>query len=136
MADVRAIEPGKYNKLLAEALKKVPEFKKPEWVDFVKTGTNKQRPTSEEDFWQKRAASILRQLYVKKLVGVERLKTRYGNRKNRGVQPEKFAKASGKIIRVVLQQAEKAGLVEKGEGKKKGRKLTEKGKKFLEAHAK
>ncbi|MEM4259454.1 MAG: 30S ribosomal protein S19e [Candidatus Pacearchaeota archaeon] len=133
MADIRAIEPGKYNKLLAEALKKVSEFKKPEWVDFVKTGTNKQRPCSEEDFWFKRAASVLRQIYIKGIVGVQRLRTRYGGRKDRGVKPPIFVKGGGKIIRVILQQAEQAGFVEKVKGKKSGRQLTAKGKEFMEA---
>jgi ribosomal protein S19E (S16A) len=36
------------------------------------------------------------------------------------------------MIRLILQQAEKAGLLEKSEGKKKGRKLTKKGVKFME----
>jgi small subunit ribosomal protein S19e len=133
MASIRAIEPGKYNKLLAEAVKKVPEFKKPEWVDFVKTGAQKARPSSDEDFWQKRAASILRQLYIKGVVGVQRLRTRYGGRKDKGMKPPVFMRSGGKIIRVILQQAEAAGFVEKLKEKKAGRQLTKKGRDFLEA---
>jgi small subunit ribosomal protein S19e len=132
MVDIRTIESGKYNTLLAEALKKVPEFKKPEWVDFVKTSTHKQRPSIEPDFWQKRTASILRQMYIRGIVGVERLRTRYGGRKDRGQRPPEFRKSGGKIIRVILQQAEAAGFVEKVKDKKSGRKLTEKGRQFLE----
>jgi small subunit ribosomal protein S19e len=133
MANVRIVEPGKYNKILAEALKKLPEFKKPEWVDFVKTGTNKQRPTSEEDFWFKRAASILRQLYIKGIVGVERLRTRYGGRKDRGMKPAHFVKGGGKIIRVILQQSDLVGFTEKIKSKQSGRQLTKKGKDFMES---
>ena len=132
MADVRTINPEKYNKALVEALRKIEEFQKPEWVDFVKTGTNKERPNTDPDFWYLRAASILRQIYIKGIVGVERLRTRYGNRKKRGMKPSKFVKGSGKIIRTILQQAEEAGLVAKAESSKKGRKLTEKGKEFME----
>jgi small subunit ribosomal protein S19e len=133
MADIRSIESGKYNLKLAEALKSVPEIAKPEWVDFVKTSVHKQRPCIEPDFWQKRTASILRQIYIKGIVGVERLRTRYGGRKNRGCQPPEFRKSGGKMIRVILQQAEKAGFVEKVKGKKSGRQLTKAGKEFLEA---
>ena len=133
MNAVFEIEAGKYNYLLAETLKKDKIFEKPEWVDFVKSGSGKQRPINEEDFWQKRAASILRQIYKSEIVGVERLRTRYGNRKNRGKRPAHFKKGGGKIIRMILQQAEEAGLVKKAEGKKKGRMLTEKGKKLLES---
>lgn len=136
MTDIRTIESGKFNKILAEALKKSGDFTKPEWIDFVKTGPNKQRPTSEEDFWYKRAASILRQIYIRQVVGVERLRTRYGGRKDRGVRPPHFVKSGGKIIRTILKQAEEAGLVEKVKGKKAGRKLTVKGKAFLEEFAK
>lgn len=133
MTDIRAIEPGKYNTILAEALKKVPEFKKPEWVDFVKTGTNKVRPTSEADFWHKRAASVLRQVYIRGVLGVQRMRTRYGGRKDRGVRPPTFVKGGGKIIRVILQQAEAAGLMEKSKSKRAGRQLTSKGREFMEA---
>ncbi len=133
MADIRTVEAGKYNALLADALKKSELFEKPSWVDFVKTSTHKQRPNIEEDFWHKRAASILRQIYIKKIVGVERLRTRYGGRKNRGSKPPEFRKSGGKIIRTILQQAEKSGLIEKAkEGKKAGRRLTQKGREFLE----
>jgi small subunit ribosomal protein S19e len=123
-----------YNTKLAGLLKEMPEFKQPEWSFFVKTGTAKVKPPQDEDFWYKRAASILRQIYTHKVVGVNRLKTRYGSLKNRGMQPEHFKKGSGKMIRVILQQAEKAGLLEKynERGKRAGRILTEKGKEFLE----
>ena len=126
------IFPGEYNTKLAAALKEISEFKAPEWVAFVKTSSAKERPSIEPDFWHKRAASVLRQLYINKVVGVGRLRTRYGGRKNRGMKPEKFKKGSGKIIRVILQQAEQAGLVEKVKTKRAGRSLTKKGKELLE----
>ena len=136
---VYEMDAQKYNELLAEALKKIPEFKQPEWISYVKSGPSKERPIESSDFWYKRAASILRQLYRKKIVGVNRLRTKYGSKKNRGMKPEKFKKSGGKIIRVILQQADSAGfteLVKKIKGvreRKPGRQLTEKGKKFLEA---
>jgi small subunit ribosomal protein S19e len=86
---------GEYNTKLAEALKQVEEFKAPEWVLFVKSGMSKKRPPQEDDFWHKRAASILRQIYVRRAVGVNRLKTRYGSKKNRGRRPEPFLNLSG-----------------------------------------
>jgi small subunit ribosomal protein S19e len=136
MTDIRSIEAGKYNAKLADALKKLPEFKKPDWVDFVKTSVSKKRPTTDEDFWHNRAASILRQIYIKGVVGVERLRTRYGSKKNRGQKHSEFRKGGGKIIRTILQQAEAVGFLEKVKEKKSGRKLTEKGREFLEGFAK
>ena len=127
-----------YNVKLAEALKKIPEFKQPAWSTLIKSGPAKERPIEDPDFWYKRAASILRQIYKKKHVGVNRLKTKYGSKKNRGYQPETFKKAGGKIIRTILQQADQAGLTEiakavKGaKAKRIGRQLTAKGKEFLE----
>ena len=128
-----------YNLKLAEALKKVPEFKAPDWIEFVKSSPSKERPIEEPDFWYKRAASILRQIYKNKVVGVNRLRTKYGSKKNRGMKPEHFMKSGGKIIRTILQQSDKAGFTESFKGikrtneKRAGRRLTEKGKKFLEA---
>ena len=136
MAHVKSIEAGKYNKALAEALKKEGNFKKPEWIDFVKTGANKMRPNIDPEFWEKRAASILRQIYIRKIVGVQRLRTRYGGRKDKGMKPPRFIRGGGKIIRTILQQAETAELVEKAKGKKKGRQLTSKGIQFMESVAK
>jgi len=127
-----------YNLRLAEALKKVPEFQEPDWAKFVKSSSSKERPIEDPDFWYKRAASILKQIYRKKIVGVNRLRTKYGSKKNRGMKPERFVRAGGKIIRTILQQADRAGFTEtikeiKGTREKRpGRKLTEKGKKFLE----
>lgn len=133
--DMKAQE---YNLKLAEALKKMPEFKEPEWAKFVKSGAGKERPIDDEDFWYKRTASVLRNIYKTGSVGVQRLRTKYGSKKNRGFKPEKFSKGSGKIIRVILQQSDKAGFTEiqkplRGvKSKRPGRILTDKGKKFLE----
>lgn len=138
MNPVYDLDTQEYNLKLAEALKKIPEFKKPEWVEFVKSGPAKERPIEDPDFWHKRAASILRQLYRRKVVGVNRFRTKYGSKKNRGYKPEEFRKAGGKIIRTILQQSDKAGFTEimkqiRGVRERKpGRQLTEKGKKFLE----
>ena len=132
MTDIRTHDPELYNKHLAEALKKSDSFKKPEWIAYVKTGAAKNRPNTDPDFWYKRAASILRQLYTHGIVGVGRMRTRYGGRKDRGMQPPKFVKSGGKVIRMILQQAEAAGFVEKVKSTRSGRQLTVKGREFLE----
>ncbi len=138
MTNVYELPAQEYNLKLAEALKKVPEFKSPEWVEFVKSGPAKERPIDDENFWHKRAASILKQIYKKEIVGVNRLRTKYGSKKNRGYKPEKFKRAGGKIIRTILQQADAAGFTEIAKvvrgvrSKKPGRQLTQKGKEFME----
>ncbi|MDO8623628.1 MAG: 40S ribosomal protein S19 [archaeon] len=127
--------PQEYNLKLAEALKKIPEIQKPEWIEFVKSGPSRERPIEDPDFWHKRAASVLRQIYKNKTVGVNRLKTKYGSKKNRGMKPERFYKSGGKIIRLTLQQLDKAGFTEitTVKGKRAGRQMTKKGKEFMEA---
>ncbi len=132
------LQAQEYNEKLAEALKEIPEFKEPEWVKFIKSGSSRERPIEEEDFWYKRSASILKQIYKNNIVGVKRLRTKYGSRKRKGFKPDRFRKSGGKIIRLILQQSDQAGFTEiaksiKGvKGKKPGRQLTEKGRKFLE----
>ena len=113
--------------LLVEELAKELEgiIKMPEWAAFVKTGPHKERLPQQENWWYLRAAAIMRRLYIDGPVGVARLRTYFGGRKNRGVAPEHHVDAGAKIIRTILQQLEEAGLVEKVE--KEGRKLTPKG---------
>ena len=133
MTSVYEAEPRKFLSKLAGELKKLDEFKMPEWALYVKTSTSKARPPENDSWWYIRAASILRQIYKNGIVGVGRLRTRYGSRKNRGMRPERFKKASGKIIRIILQSSEKAGFLEKvKEGRRFGRRLTKSGKDFLE----
>jgi len=115
---------------LKEKLKEIPEIHPPEWAKYVKTGSHRQRPPQQEDWWYIRAASILRAVYLRGPVGVEKLRTKYGGRKDRGVKPEHFRKASGHVIRKIMQQLEQAGLFEKVE--RKGRKLTPKGQSLLD----
>ncbi len=130
---IYAKDPEKFIPALAEALKKLPEFQIPEWALFVKSGVSRERPPIESNFWHIRAASILRRLYIKGVLGVGKLRTRYGSRKDRGGKPDKFFKAGGKIIRIILQQAESAGLVEKVNKMQHGRRLTLKGRDLLDS---
>lgn len=133
---VYEVRADKFIAALASELKKQDEFKIPDWALYVKTGIAKIRPPENADWWYIRAASILRQLYTRKVVGVNRLRTKYGGRKNRGMKPPRFKKSAGKNIRVILQQAEKAGFVEKIKSKRSGRRLTVNGKEFLDNLAK
>jgi len=129
--EITDIKGEQFAKELALNLEKMPEFKMPEWAYFVKTSVSKSRPPTQSEWWYLRAASVLRQVYLNKVVGVERLRTKYGSNKDRGMRPKKFYKGSGKIIRTILQQAEKAGFVKKIKDKKAGRMFTPKGKEFM-----
>ena len=116
---------------LAEYLKNnVDSIKPPEWAPFVKTGVHKERPPENPDWWYVRCASLLRKIYVKGPIGIQRLRSEYGGRKDPGVKPEHSRKGSGAIIRNALQQLEAANLVKTVNGK--GRMITSEGRKLLD----
>ncbi len=127
------IDPQELILKTAEELKKLPEIKPPAWASFVKTGMHKERPPMKNDWWYIRTASVLRTVYRLGPVGVSKLRTKYGGKKNRGVKKEHFYKGSGNILRKSLQQLEKAGFVKFEEkGVHKGRVITPKGRSFLD----
>lgn len=117
-------------KQLSEELKKLDELKPPEWSRYVKTGVHRERPPEQPDWWYARAASVLRRIYLDGPVGLSRLRTFYGGRQKRGSSPERFRKGGGKILRTILQQLERGGLVAKTE--RGGRKMTPKGASMLD----
>ena len=128
MVSVQDVDAAKFVGMLKEELKSQKIVEPLPWSPFVKSGVNKVRPPEQHDFWYIRSASILRRLYLDNEAGVERLRTYYGGRRKSGSHPRHFYKASGSVIRKILQQLEKSGLVEKG---KKGKKLTNAGVKLL-----
>lgn len=119
---------GLINKV-AQRLKKDKKVTPPEWASYVKTGIHKEIPPLNEDWWYTRCASILRRVYIDGPVGVERLRSFYGGRRNRGSKPERFVKGSGSIVREAVQQLEKAGYVRNA---KKGRAISPAGRSFLD----
>ena len=120
--------------LIEEVAKELKnKIKQPDFIDYVKTGSHKERTPNNPDWFYVRNASVLYQIYRNGASGTESLRSYYGGRKNRGVKPEKKRKASGKIIRVCLQSLEKEGLLKK---EKKGRIVTGKGEKLLYSKAK
>ncbi len=97
---------------VSEKLKeKYPQVKPPEWSKYVKTGAGKEKPPVNPDWWYIRAASLLRKLAIHGPMGVGKARKMYGNRKRNGTKPEHFHQGSGKIIRTIFQQLEKANLV-------------------------
>lgn len=133
MGTIYNSNPSELIEKAAEELKKVESVKAPEWSIFVKTGMHKERPPVKNDWWQMRAASVLRQVYIKGPIGVSKLRNKYGGKKNRGMKKSHFFKGSGSIIRKIMQQLEKEGFVKKEEsGVHKGKVITKEGKQFLD----
>ena len=140
MSEISLVEEVPAQELIekvAEELKKVEHVKPPEWAKFVKTGAHKERPPLREDWWYIRSAAVLRSIYKLGPIGVSKLRTKYGGLKNRGFASEHFRKGSGSIIRNILQQLEKSGLIKQGaKGVHKGRMLTKEGFELLKKCAK
>jgi small subunit ribosomal protein S19e len=137
MVTVYDVNPSALIEVVAKELKNNDKVQTPEWAHVVKTGHGKERLPDSLDWWFMRVASILRKVYVRGPIGVSKLRRYYGVKKNRGVKPERFTKAGGKIIRTCLQQLEAAELVRHVEkGVHKGRVITPKGQAFLDSMAK
>jgi small subunit ribosomal protein S19e len=133
MTNIFIANPGELVNLTAQELKKQNIVQPTEWSKFVKTSKHKERIPDNPDWWYYRSAAILRSIAKLGPVGTQKLRNKYGGKKDRGHQPEKFFKASGSIIRHILQQLEKAELVKQTEkGVHKGRVLTPKGTSFLD----
>lgn len=133
MATVQDVPADKLISKTAKELEAKPEFKAPEWAQFVKTGVSRQRPPMKKDWWHTREAAVLRTVYLEGPIGTNTLRIKYGGKKNMGYTPEETKKGSGSIARKMLQQLEKAGLVKtESKGVNKGRVITPAGKKFLD----
>lgn len=128
MVKIQDISPTKIINKTSEELKKIKEITPPDWAKYTKTGRAKERPPVQKDWWHKRTASILYKVNKLGPIGVNKLKVKYSSKKNRGHKPEKTYKASGNIIRKILQQLEKAELIKKAQkGTIKGKITTKKG---------
>ena len=137
MAKIFDVDPSKLIKELAKELKNVEQVNAPEWAAFAKTGSGKERPPAEKDWWHMRSASVLRKVYISGPIGVSKLRKKYSSKKNRGHKPERVYPAGGNILRKILQQLEKAELLKFSEkGVHKGRIITSKGAKLLNQIAK
>ncbi|MCX8179015.1 MAG: 30S ribosomal protein S19e [Candidatus Aenigmarchaeota archaeon] len=128
---VKQVKSSDFVTKCTEELKKIKEIKPMEWAAYAKTGSHKKNPPHNQDWWYVRASSLLRRIAIDGPVGVSRLRTFYGGKKERGHKPEKFRKAGGNAIRKILQQLESAGLVATQKEGKKGRILSEKGRRFV-----
>jgi small subunit ribosomal protein S19e len=102
----------------------------PPWAQFVKTGVHKQQAPTQVDWWYLRSASVLRKIYVHGDIGIERLSSEYGGKRDRGSAPYHARSGSRSVLREIVHQLEKSGLVQRY--KTKGRRVTAEGAKLLD----
>jgi small subunit ribosomal protein S19e len=125
------IPPSVLIERLAQYLKEeVDSINPPAWASFSKTGIHTQRPPRNPDWWFVRCSALLRKIYVKGPIGIEKLRSEYGGRIDRGSKPEHARKGGGAIIRKALQQLQTAELVKPL--KNEGRVVTGKGRRLLD----
>ncbi|KAI1075477.1 40S ribosomal protein S19 [Whalleya microplaca] len=125
------LQAQKFIDAYAAFLKRQGKLPVPGWVDTVKTGPSRELPPQSPDWWYVRAASVARHVYVRKTVGVGRLRKVHGNAKNRGTRPSKHVDASASVDRKILQALEKIGVLEQDE-EKGGRRITQSGQRDLD----
>lgn len=128
MANVYQVDSGKLISIAAQKLKE-KGMPKPKYIEYVKTGTSKERVPEQKDFWYIRCSALLRQVYINGPIGISSLRTRYGSRKVHTVSRHHHEKAGGSIITDALNALEKNGYVKKT---KSGREITASGKSFLD----
>ena len=78
-----------------------------------------------------RAAAVARHIYLRKTVGVGRMRKVHGSTKNRGSRPSHHVDASGSVDRKVMQALENIGVLEKDE-ERGGRRITQSGQRDLD----
>jgi small subunit ribosomal protein S19e len=119
MVNVYDVPPEMLIDRMAERLKKEDAVKPPEWADYVKTGVHKEMAPIQKDWWYHRMAAVLRKVYLKGPIGVERLSAEFGGRVDRGSKPYKARQGGRSITRTCVKQLEELGLVtnEKGRGR-------------------
>ena len=119
--------------VVATQLKTDNSLQVPPEAKFWKTSWMREFPPEDyKNFWYIRGASLLRKLY-RRPIGISRLKKIYGGRTPGYVHLKHTGKGSGAIIRRILQQLEKSGLVQKTD--KNGRILTNAGRSLLDKAA-
>lgn len=103
----------------------VGEVAPPAWALTAKTGSHKERPPANIDWWYVRSASLLRKMYLHGPIGIARLRVEYGGRLRKGTHIEHSRASGGSAIREPLQQLQKAGFI--SIEAKGGRRLTAEG---------
>ncbi len=115
---------------LAAELRTRQSVTPPPWASFVKTGVHKQRAPDQPDWWYLRSASVLRKIYLQGYVGIERLSAEYGGKRDRGSAPYHARTGSRAVLREIVQQLERAGLVQPY--KTRGRRVSPEGQKLVD----
>lgn len=97
---------------LSARLSEVDSINPPEWSKIVKTGTHRERPPAQDNWWYIRSAAVLRKVGKLGPIGANHMAQHYGGPKDRGVKPNRAVAGSRNISRTVMQQLTTAGLIQ------------------------
>ena len=97
---------------LSARLSEVDSINPPEWSKIVKTGTHRERPTAQDNWWHIRSAAVLRKVGKLGPIGANHMAQHFGGPKDRGVKPNRAVAGSRNISRTVMQQLTTAGLIQ------------------------
>ena len=131
---VKDVAAQTFIKEYAAHLKQSGKIELPKWHNIVKTGKFKELSPYDPDWYFVRAASIARRIYLRQDIGVGALRKVYGGAECTGVRQPRFCKASGGLIRKILQDLEELDIVTKEHGGK-GRRITDNGRRTLDGIA-
>ena len=96
---------------LAQRLADNDSINAPEWADFAKTGTHREKPPEQADWWYIRCGAVLRKVAIKGPIGTNHMSQLFGGPKDRGVKPNRAVAGSRKVARTILQQLASAGYI-------------------------
>lgn len=116
---------------LKDRLEKEGKVKPPEWARFARTGVHTEKAPTQNDWWYRRVASVLRKVYLHGPVGTTRLAAEFGGRRDDGSAPYHPRRGSRSIAREAMQQLEALGLLTKAENR--GRTISPQGRKLLDS---
>ncbi|OMP82083.1 40S ribosomal protein S19 [Diplodia seriata] len=128
---VRDVEASKFINAYADFLKRQGRLPIPVCAQIANKQQAKELPPQSIDWYYVRAAAVARHIYMRKTVGVGRLRKVHGGTKNRGSRPSHHVDASGSVDRKVMQSLEKIGVLEHDE-EKGGRRITQSGQRDLD----
>ena len=97
---------------LSARLSEVDSINPPEWSKIVKTGTHRERPPVQDNWWYIRSAAVLRKVGKLGPIGANHMAQHFGGPKDRGVKPNRAVAGSRNISRTVMQQLTTAGLIQ------------------------
>jgi len=132
---VKDVPAGDFIVAYAAHLKRTGKIELPKWSDLVKTAKHKELAPYDPDWYYVRAAAIARRVYLRGNVGVGAMRKIYGGSQRRGTIKEKFSMSGGSIPRHIFAQLETMKIIEKSDGPKGGRRITETGQRDLDSIA-